>query len=72
MIGFSPLSEQRLAKYPIMPLAVFTNWSNNATFIVVFMHGMVLIGIEYLSAAILSERTASLASPERCLFYYYH
>ncbi|KAF4629725.1 hypothetical protein G7Y89_g8421 [Cudoniella acicularis] len=47
MIGFFLFSEQRLAKYPLMPLAVFTNWSNNATFIVVFTHGMVLIGIEY-------------------------
>lgn len=47
MIGFFLFSEQRLAKYPLMPLAVFTNRSNNATFIVVFMHGMVLIGIEY-------------------------
>ena len=47
MIGFFLFSEQRLAKYPLMSLAVFTNWSNNATFIVVFTHGMVLIGIEY-------------------------
>ena len=47
MIGFFLFSEQRLAKYPLMPLSVFKNWSNNATFIVVFTHGMVLIGIEY-------------------------
>lgn len=47
MIGFFLFSEQRLAKYPLMPLAVFTNWSNNATFIVSFTHGMVLVGIEY-------------------------
>ena len=47
LIGFFLFSEKRLAKYPLMPLAVFTNWSNNATFIVVFTHGMVLIGIEY-------------------------
>ena len=47
MIGFFLFSEHRLAKYPLMPLGVFTNWSNNATFIVVFTHGMVLIGIEY-------------------------
>lgn len=47
MIGFFLFSEKRLAKYPLMPLSVFTNRSNNATFIVVFMHGMVLIGIEY-------------------------
>lgn len=46
-IGLFLFSEKRLAKYPLMPLAVFTTLSNNATFIVVFMHGMVLIGIEY-------------------------
>ena len=47
MIGFFVFSEQRLAKYPLMPLSVFKNWSNNATFIVVSTHGIVLIGIEY-------------------------
>jgi MFS family permease len=47
MIGFFLFSQQRLAKYPLMPLAVFRNWSNNATFLVAFSHGMVLIGIEY-------------------------
>ncbi|KAL3418139.1 major facilitator superfamily transporter [Phlyctema vagabunda] len=47
MIGFFLFSEHRLAKYPLMPLSVFRNRSNNATFIVSFSHGMVLIGIEY-------------------------
>lgn len=47
MIGFFLFSEQRLARYPLMPLAVFKTWSNNATFLVAFTHGMVLIGIEY-------------------------
>ncbi|TVY91452.1 MFS-type transporter [Lachnellula willkommii] len=47
MIGFFLFSQQRLAKYPLMPLGVFRNWSNNAIFLVVFSHGMVLIGIEY-------------------------
>lgn len=47
MIGFFLFSEQRLAKYPLMPLGVFRSWSNNAIFLVVFSHGMVLIGIEY-------------------------
>ncbi|KAK7995221.1 hypothetical protein PG990_013994 [Apiospora arundinis] len=47
MIGFFLFSEQRLAKYPIIPLTVFRNGSNNATFLVAFAHGMVLIGIEY-------------------------
>lgn len=40
-------AEHRLAKYPLIPLGVFTNLSNNAVFTVVFTHGMVLIGIEY-------------------------
>ena len=47
MIGFFVFSEQRLAKYPLMPLGVFQSWSNSATFLVAFSHGMVLIGIEY-------------------------
>ncbi|KAK7959687.1 uncharacterized protein PG986_004541 [Apiospora aurea] len=47
MIGFFVFSEQRLAKYPLIPLTVFQNGSNNATFVVAFAHGMVLIGVEY-------------------------
>jgi predicted MFS family arabinose efflux permease len=47
MISVFLFSELRLAKYPLMPLGVFTSWSNNMTFIVIFIHGMVLIGIEY-------------------------
>jgi MFS family permease len=47
MIGFFIFSQDRLTKYPLMPLGVFKSWSNNATFLVVFSHGMVLIGIEY-------------------------
>lgn len=47
MIGLFVFNEQHLAKYPLMPLAVFKDWSNNATFLVTFAHGMVLIGMEY-------------------------
>ena len=47
VIGFFLFNEQRLAKYPLMPLVVFKSSSNNAVFLVVFAHGMVLIGIEY-------------------------
>lgn len=47
MIGFFLFSEKRLAKYPLMPLSVFKNWSNNAVFLVSFAHSMVAIGIEY-------------------------
>ncbi|KAK8078952.1 major facilitator superfamily domain-containing protein [Apiospora phragmitis] len=47
MIGVFLFGEQRLARYPIIPLTIFKDGSNNATFIVAFAHGMVLIGIEY-------------------------
>ncbi|KAI9666987.1 MAG: hypothetical protein M1831_001492 [Alyxoria varia] len=47
MIGFFLFSEQRLAKYPLVSLVVFKSWSNNAILLVVFTHGIVLIGIEY-------------------------
>ncbi|KAH7007718.1 MFS multidrug transporter-like protein [Ilyonectria destructans] len=47
LIGFFVFAEQRIAKYPLMPLDVFKNWSNNATFLVAFSHAMVLIGMEY-------------------------
>ena len=40
-------NEQRLAKYPLIPLGVFKSLPNNAVFTVVFTHGMTLIGIEY-------------------------
>ncbi|MCJ1383356.1 hypothetical protein MMC17_006469 [Xylographa soralifera] len=47
MIGFFLFNEKQLAKYPLMPLSLFTNWSNNATFLVAFAHSMVAIGAEY-------------------------
>ena len=47
MIGFFLFSEKRLAKYPLMPLSVFKDWSNNATFLLAFAHSMVSIGVEY-------------------------
>ncbi|KAL9062375.1 MAG: hypothetical protein Q9157_008976 [Trypethelium eluteriae] len=47
MIGFFLFSEKRLAKYPLMPLSVFKNWSNNALFLLTFAHNMVSIGVEY-------------------------
>ncbi|XDG02362.1 hypothetical protein ABKA04_001977 [Annulohypoxylon sp. FPYF3050] len=47
MVGFFLFSEKRLAKYPLMPLSIFRNWSNNATFVLAFMHSMVSIGVEY-------------------------
>ncbi|KAH7128986.1 major facilitator superfamily domain-containing protein [Dactylonectria macrodidyma] len=47
MIGFFIFTEQRLAKYPLMPLEVFKNWSNNATFLVASSQAMILVGGEY-------------------------
>jgi MFS family permease len=47
MIGFFLYSEKRLAKYPLMPLGMFGDWSNNAVFLVAFSHSMVAIGAEY-------------------------
>ncbi|KAI2466040.1 MFS drug transporter [Annulohypoxylon bovei var. microspora] len=47
MIGFFLFSEKRLAKYPLMPLSMFNDWSNNAAFLLAFMHSMVSIGVEY-------------------------
>ena len=47
MIGFFLFSEKRLAKYPLVPLSVFKDWSNNAAFLVAFAHSMVSIGVEY-------------------------
>lgn len=47
MIGFFLFSEKRLAKYPLMPLSMFRDWSNNAAFVVCFAHGMAFIVAEY-------------------------
>ncbi|KAE9366564.1 MFS multidrug transporter-like protein [Stipitochalara longipes BDJ] len=47
IIGFFLFNEQRWAEYPLIPLAVFKSRSNNAVFLIVFSHAMVLIGIEY-------------------------
>ena len=47
MIGSFLFSEKRLAKYPLMPLSVFGDWSNNATFLIAFAQNMVSIGTEY-------------------------
>lgn len=47
MIGFFLFNEKRLAKYPLMPLTMFKNSSNNAAFLVAIGHTMVSVGIEY-------------------------
>lgn len=47
MIGFFLFSEKRLAKYPLVPLSIFGDWTNNAVFAVAFCHGMSFIAAEY-------------------------
>ncbi|KAE8312664.1 major facilitator superfamily domain-containing protein [Aspergillus transmontanensis] len=60
MIGFFVFSEKRLAKYPLMPLSIFSNWSNNAIILVAFAHSMVSIGVEfYLPLYLQSVKQAS-------------
>jgi hypothetical protein len=38
-------SEKHLALYPLMPLELFTNWSNAASLLLKFWHGMVITNI---------------------------
>jgi EmrB/QacA subfamily drug resistance transporter len=40
-------SEKRLAKYPLMPLALFSQRSNVAILLLTFFHGVAFIGSEY-------------------------
>jgi MFS family permease len=47
MISFFLYSEKRLAKYPLMPLSIFKDWSNNAVVVVAFTHSMASSGAEY-------------------------
>ncbi|KAI0815839.1 MFS general substrate transporter [Xylaria sp. FL0064] len=63
VISFFLFTEQRLAKYPLMPLGVFKSWSNNAVFVIVFSHGAVLVGIEYYMPLYL--QSVQQASPIR-------
>lgn len=63
MIGFFLFSEKRIAKFPLMPLSMFKSWSNNAVFIVAFMHSMVSVGIEFYLP--LYFQSVKQASPTR-------
>ncbi|KAI6088752.1 MFS general substrate transporter [Hypoxylon rubiginosum] len=47
VIGFFFYSEKRLAKYPLMPLGMFNDFSNNAVVVVAFTHSMASSAIEY-------------------------
>ncbi|THC98071.1 hypothetical protein EYZ11_002423 [Aspergillus tanneri] len=47
MIAFFLFSEKRLAKYPLMLLGLFKNWSNNAAFLAASAHSMVSMGVKY-------------------------
>ncbi|KAI1802439.1 MFS general substrate transporter [Daldinia bambusicola] len=61
MIGLFVFSEQRLARYPLIPLGMFRDWSNAATFLLAFAHSMVAIGAEYYLP--LYFQSAKQASP---------
>ena len=41
------LSQWKLAKYPVMPVALFSSWSSAAVLIVCFCHGFILISVAY-------------------------
>ncbi|KAK4501084.1 hypothetical protein PRZ48_006890 [Zasmidium cellare] len=47
LIGFFIFTEKRVARYPLIPMQIFTNLSANASFLVCFTHGMVFIGLDY-------------------------
>ena len=67
MIAFFFFSEKKLAKYPLIPLSVFGNSSNNATFLVACAHNMVAIGQEYYLP--LYFQSVKLASPLKSGIY---
>ena len=41
------LSQWKLAKYPVMPVTLFSSWSNAAVLIAGFCHGFILISVAY-------------------------
>lgn len=47
MILFFIFSEKRLARFPLIPMALFTQRSTITAFLVAFAHGMVSFGVEY-------------------------
>ncbi|EFR03593.1 hypothetical protein MGYG_06587 [Nannizzia gypsea CBS 118893] len=47
LIDFFLFAEKRLARYPLMDLRIFKDWSNNAVIIVAATHSMATRGSEY-------------------------
>ncbi|KAL4784932.1 major facilitator superfamily-domain-containing protein [Aspergillus varians] len=47
LIGFFLFTEKRLARYPLLDLRVFQDWSNNAAVLVSVSHVMATTGTEY-------------------------
>ncbi|RYP63073.1 hypothetical protein DL770_009461 [Monosporascus sp. CRB-9-2] len=47
LIGVFVFCEKRLARYPLIELGMFGEWSNVAVVLVAFIHGMVSIAAEY-------------------------
>jgi MFS family permease len=63
MAGAFVLVEKKVARYPLMPLAMFRDVSNVATLVVTFSHGIVFLGLEYYLPFYF--QSAKLASPLR-------
>jgi hypothetical protein len=61
MVAFFLYSEKKLARYPFIPITIFNNRSNNATFLVAIAHNMIAIGQEYYLP--LYFQSVKLASP---------
>ncbi|KAF7589809.1 hypothetical protein BBP40_003618 [Aspergillus hancockii] len=47
LVGFFLFAEGRLARYPLMDLRIFKEWSNNAVILVAATHSMATRGSEY-------------------------
>ncbi|KAL3456395.1 MFS drug transporter [Aspergillus heterothallicus] len=47
MIGIFIVTEKKVARYPLIPMGLFTSTPTNAAFILAFAHGMVSFGTEY-------------------------
>jgi MFS family permease len=47
LFGFFLFAEKRLARYPLMDLRIFKDWSNNAVILVAATHSLATTGSEY-------------------------
>ena len=61
LIGFFLFAEKRLARYPLLDLKIFKEWSNNAVILIAATHSMAITGSEYYLP--LYFQSAKQASP---------